>query len=249
MKPKKLIFSLLFIFPFLLNAQSRFYYGITAGGGLTGWHEKYNSNYSEQGRTEGHQFTYGCGAGVFVKYNLWKRFSIHSELLYLNSGSKFVDNWQGGVTEVSGEPFKRITEIKYRLHNVQIPISLSFDFYRSGVVPYLKLGVVPNYVVGGEKDYSFYLSTTGENTHTNEKLNFNGKNKDLKFEIKPLLGIGVSLKEHISAEVTLSMGESFTYYLNPKAVYNSLHRIDMAVETDKSYVNRSIMFMIKYNLN
>ena len=246
---KKLLLVALLIFPFLLNAQSKFHFGITAGGGLTGWHDEHNINYLEMRQKYEHQFVFGFVAGGFVQYKFWKRFSLHSEFLYANSGSKFTYTWNDGFHQPSGKIFKRIEKLEYNIHSLQIPVSLSFDITKTKVVPYIKVGVVPNYIVDGKRDYYFSLSTTGESYHKTGDLYFTGENEDLQFEIRPLFGIGVSIFERFSFEATLSSGESFVYYLHPIVNNNPLDNADYAIPSEKSYVNRSIMFMVKYNLN
>ena len=245
MKQVTIIFLFTLLFTNILTAQSKFHIGVIAGGGLTGWNEKLDNQFLEEGRVIKHEFTSGYAIGVFSEYKLWNRFTLNAELLYLKSGSTFIDKTDGVIHASTGNPFTRIEEIKYNVNNFQMPVFLSVELSNSRFIPYIKLGIVANYILDGTRDYYSFLSTTNETKNTNIELQLNtNRNRDLRFEIKPLIGIGIVINERFSLESILSIGKPFSYSLVP----DDFDCPDICNTYETSYNNRSLLLMLKYKL-
>jgi hypothetical protein len=112
----------------------------------------------------------GFVSGVSGQYNFSPRWALHVELNYERSAFKVID--RNVYADNAATPIgQRLTQTAYKVNNIQLPISMKFNFInKEKVRVYVHAGTFINYV-SGYNAVSNYADGSTQHFHGTSRLN------------------------------------------------------------------------------
>ncbi|MDR1180718.1 MAG: PorT family protein [Bacteroidales bacterium] len=162
---KVLLITLGLVLTYGLDAQLR--YGVKLGGTLSSIYSKYTG----EGETESNNSDpkIGFKAGAMLEYSFSSSFALQPELLYVNSGGKYKEEFEGG-NESS----------KINFHQLQLPVNIKYKMGTDNLKFYVAAGPYIGYIFAGKEKWNYKWNYDGESDSDSGSDDIYGENSRLK---------------------------------------------------------------------
>jgi hypothetical protein len=135
------------------------------------------------------------------------------------------------------------TRYDNNFQRVQIPVALQFSPFRKGFQPYVKAGIMPNYILKGSYDSQFRSSVTGVAEPVRLAADFDlYPNRKLNRQMDYFAGIGVNVGKHLSIEAVRYFAGRLDYVTGDGRFNKVLY------PTYYSYAMRGTQFSLTYHI-